>query len=71
MDGQIKSDVAATAEVEEAESGDKDDSFSNVENPEDQVVHYVQLEVMMDSFQLEGRDSPWPPQVVFFHQLLQ
>lgn len=62
--------VAATAEVEEAESGNKNNSFSYIENLEDQVVYYVQLKIKT-TFPFDARDFPWPQLILLHHNLLQ
>jgi hypothetical protein len=62
--------VAATAEIEEAESGNKNNSFSYIENLEDQVVYYVQLKIKT-TFPFDARDFPWPHLILLHHNLLQ
>ena len=50
--------VAATAEIEEAESGNKNSSFSYIQNLEDQIVYYVQVKIKT-TFPFDTREFPW------------
>lgn len=62
--------VAATAEIEEAESGNKNNSFSYIENLEDQVVYYVQLKIKT-TFPFDTREFPWIQPILPRHHLLR
>ena len=39
------SNVAAAAKIEEAESGNKNNGFHNIKNPENQIVNYFCLKI--------------------------
>ena len=62
--------VAATAEIEEAESGNKNSSFSYIQNLEDQIVYYVQVKIK-STFPFDTREFPWIQPILPRHHLLR